>query len=301
MPNFISNTRFGLISRYIRRQVLLFREEADEITHHEIVENAQYRGYNLWILAFSMVLASIGLITNSVAAIIGAMIISPLMGPIFAFAYALAIRDVSLKRKSIFNWIVMVFVSLLSSSIFFLINPFGKSTPLLNAFTQASFFDIMLAFFGGMAGFIGLIKKEGTKIIAGVAVATACMPPLCTAAYGIAHADLSYFAGGMYFFLINCVFIGWGTYFLARLIYHGKRVKNEKLLANYKVWLWNIFTVLMLAPALWISYNKWHAQYDTSLETMGEINNERIIKLENKINQMDAVIHRLQKQSNGKR
>lgn len=290
----LKNSKLHLISRYIRRQVLFIKEETDEATHAEIVESAQYRGYNLWILAFSMVLASIGLITNSIAAIIGAMIISPLMGPIFAFAYALAIRDVGLKRKSIFNWMVMVFISLLSSSIFFIINPFGKAAPLLESFTQGTFFDIMLAFFGGMAGFIGFIKKQGLKIIAGVAVATACMPPLCTAAYGIAHGDIHFFAGGMYFFLINCVFIGWGTYFLARFIYHEKRVKNEKLLANAKVWFWNIFTVAMLAPALWLIYNKWESQYHVSLETIGEFNKDRIKQLEHKVQQMDSILTRLQ-------
>lgn len=176
------------------------------------------KGASLWILGAAMIIACIGLSTNSISAVIVAMLISPLMGPIVGFAFGLGINDKILWKRGINNWIVMTAVSLVAAVIYFFISPFDNSTELLASFKKASIFDIFLAFFGGLVGFIGILKKEGSKIIAGVAVATACMPPLCTAAYGIAIGDFAYFIGGFYFYIINCLFIGWATFMLTRYL-----------------------------------------------------------------------------------
>ncbi|MCS7074755.1 MAG: DUF389 domain-containing protein [Bacteroidia bacterium] len=248
-----------VLYRYIKRQLFLHKEETDLETYQEIEEGVVFRGHNLWILSFAMIIASIGLTTDSITALIGAMLISPLMGPVVGFAYGMAINDTDLKKKSFYNWLLMNFISLMASTIYFIISPFDEDTTALQSFTKASIFDIALAFFGGAAGLIGIVKKEGTKIIAGVAIATACMPPLCTAAYGIAHLDLTHFLGGLYFYLINCLFIGLATFIMTR--YLGFRQRNRPVqshsLAN---WLWVSLIILMMIPGIYIAYQKWKEQ-----------------------------------------
>lgn len=180
----------------------------------------------------------------------------------------------------------MTFVSLLSATIYFLVNPFDNSTDMLETFRKASIFDILLAFFGGMAGFIGILKKEGTKIIAGVAIATACMPPLCTAAYGIAHLDYKFFIGGFYFYIINCMFIGWATYLLTRY-FKFRQIFSSKQKIKYVV-LWEIAIVLMLLPGLYIAYDKWKAEENKSVQVSDrariELLEKRLEKLERNSN-----------------
>lgn len=219
--------RFDIFKRYLGQQIYTAKEENEWVTYSEIKEGLIFKGYNLWILGFAMIIACIGLTTNSVSAVIGAMLISPLMGPVIGFAFGLAINDRNLRMEGIRNWVKMTVVSFASATLFFLVNPFDHSTQLLESFQKASIFDIFLAFFGGLAGFIGIVKREGMKIIAGVAIATACMPPICTAAYGIAHLDFTYFIGGFYFYLINCLFIGWATFLLSRY-FKFETVSREK-------------------------------------------------------------------------
>ncbi len=247
--------RLKVFQRFIKSQILFKKEEENEQTYTEVLEGTYFRGYNLWILGFAMIIACVGLNTDSTSAVIGAMLISPLMGPIVGFAFALAINDNLLKKKGIRNWFWMTIISLIASVLFFLISPFDNNTHALSSFTKANIFDILLAFFGGMAGFIGLVKKEGTKVIAGVAVATACMPPLCTAGFGIAHANFPMFIGGLYFYLINCLFIGLATFLLTRFAgYHTKKNSlHTKKTAN---WLWMVFITAMLVPAVFIAYKK---------------------------------------------
>lgn len=152
----------------------------------------------------------------------------------------LAINDRDLRIEGVRNWVKMTVVSLASATVFFLVNPFDHTTQLLESFQKASIFNIFLAFFGGLAGFIGIVKKEGVKIIAGVAIATACMPPLCTAVYGIAHLDYVYFIGGIYFYFINCLFIGWATFLLSRYFKFEALNKEKRTLKNviYGMFYW---------------------------------------------------------------
>lgn len=278
--------KISVVKRFLKTQVLFKKEEQEADTYAEILEGTRFRGYNLWILGFAMIIACVGLNTDSISAVIGAMLISPLMGPIVGFAFALAINDSSLKKQGIRNWLWMTLISLLASVLFFLISPFDNNTNALASFKKASIFDILLAFFGGMAGFIGIIKKEGTKVIAGVAVATACMPPLCTAGFGLAHADWELFIGGLYFYLINCLFIGLATFLLARFAgYHlNKNCKPFKQTAN---WLWTVFIISMLIPSLYIAYIRWNEEHDKAVVKSDK---ERIELLEKKVFELDSLL-----------
>jgi len=276
------------VKNYFLRHIRLFHEEDEKETFAEIRQGAEFSGFNLWILGFAMVIACIGLTTDSASAVVGAMLISPLMGPVTAYAFALAIRDNQLKNSSIRNWIWMTGISLLSSTLFFLISPFDKDTHALQSFTKANIFDIFIAFFGGMAGFIGLMKKDGIKVMAGVAVATACMPPLCTAGFGLAHANWSEFIGGMYFYLINSLFIGLATFLLARFTKFHLHFKNGEEQHRLSTWLWTIFIVLMIIPGAYIGWQKWKEEQQPETEKILS-DRTRIQRLERQVQQLDSM------------
>lgn len=179
-----------------------------------IRNNIFFRGPNVWILAFSTIIASVGLNVNSTAVIIGAMLISPLMGPIIGLGLSLGTNDMSLLKDSWRNLLVMVLISLIASFLFFLLSPLNLANPTeLEARTSPSIYDVIIAFFGGLAGILEQSRKEkGGTVISGVAIATALMPPLCTAGYGLAKGMLPYFFGAMGLFLINTIFITIATY-----------------------------------------------------------------------------------------
>ena len=191
------------------------------------------------------------------------------------------------------NWVWMTGVSLVASTIYFLITPFDENTEVLSAFKGATIFDILIAFFGGLAGFIGLIKREGVKIIAGVAVATACMPPLCTAAFGIAHLDYAYFAGGMYNYLINCLFIGLATFLLSRYFKFYQLNPSHHKLSSTARFLWIAFVILMTIPGSYIAYDKW-MQTHQKKEAVLTDDQRRIILLEKRIAKLEASLQQLE-------
>ncbi len=258
----------------------LIPEEKFEETYLEVIEGAKIKGYNFWILGFAMVIACIGLNTDSMSAIIGAMLISPLMGPIVGFSFGLGINDRTLKLASIINWAVMSLISLMASTLFFLISPFAFDTAQLGSFTHATIFDILIAFFGGMAGFIGLLKNDGTKVISGVAVATACMPPLCTAGYGLAHLNVEYFLGGIYFYLINCLFIGLATFLLTRFNQSNFQLYLTKKVNKTQQSLWVFLIIAMLIPGIYLAMKK----YKEEIRKNSTLSTEQRIKiLEDKI------------------
>jgi uncharacterized hydrophobic protein (TIGR00271 family) len=282
--------KYKVIKRFIRSQFVLTKEENDSETYSEIMEGAQFKGHNLWIMGFAMVLACVGLNIDSTSAVIGAMLISPLMGPITALGFGIAINNRNFKKRGLKNWLLMTITSLIASILFFIISPFENNTTALLSFQKASIFDIILAFFGGMAGFIGIIKKEGTKVLAGVAVATACMPPLCTAGYGIAHLDYNFFIGGLYFYVINCLFIGLATFIVARLAGYHKNQPQTKL-NKTALWLWNVFIVLMILPSLYIAYQKWQDEQQKELTIKPKSQEARIEQLEKQVQQLDSLLH----------
>lgn len=187
-------------------------------TIDSIRANTELRGYNVWILACGAILASIGLDTNSPAIIIGAMLISPLMGPILGIGLSVGINDRENLIEALESFSVAVVASLLMSSLYFLATPLGEVTPEMLARTQPTLLDAGVAFFGGIAGIVAGSRKEKTNAIPGVAIATALMPPLCTAGFGLARGSWDIFLGAFYLFFLNSAFIALSTYLIVRFL-----------------------------------------------------------------------------------
>lgn len=222
-----------------------------EAADASIRSNIYFRGPNAWILAFSMVIASVGLNVNSIPVIIGAMLISPLMGPIFGMGLGLGINDISLIKESAKNLLVMVSISLVASIIYFLITPLNLTNPTeLLARTNPTIYDVLIALFGGFAGIFEQCRKSKGTVFAGVAIATALMPPLCTAGYGIATGNLMYFLGALYLFVINCIFITLATYATVKYLHFKKtEYADEKVGRKTK----NVITftiILFIVPSI---------------------------------------------------
>ena len=171
------------------------------------------KGTNMAILILAMFIASIGLNMNSTAVIIGAMLISPLMGVIMAIGYGIATYDTAYVRKSFLKLLFQIGFCILTSTIYFYISPISTASSELLARTEPTIWDVLIALFGGLAGIIGITRKEKSNVIPGVAIATALMPPLCTAGYGIATHSLKFFSGALYLFCINGVFICLSTFY----------------------------------------------------------------------------------------
>ena len=203
-------------------------------TLQEITTNARFRGANLWMLFCSAILASIGLDLNSTAVIIGAMLISPLMSPILAVGLGIAVFDRKLLRVAFRALLIAVAISLATSALYFLISPLGALTPELSARTTPTLLDIGVAFFGGVAGIVAGSRRAKTSAIPGVAVATALMPPVCTAGFGIAKADSTIFLGAFYLFFINAFFISLATYLICILLRFPRKAEID---AETSVWV----------------------------------------------------------------
>ncbi len=196
----------------IRHRFSLIEDKADDqIIDTSIRSGVELRGTNLWVLMFAILIASIGLNVNSTAVIIGAMLISPLMGPIMGVGYGVGIYDAELIRKSLRNLAIATAISLMVSTLYFLITPLSDAQSELLARTSPTIWDVLIALFGGLAGIIGATRSEKSNIIPGVAIATALMPPLCTAGYGLANLNWQFFFGAIYLYSINCVFIAFSS------------------------------------------------------------------------------------------
>mgnify|MGYP003289058317 FL=1 len=184
------------------------------LAEKSIRSNIYFRGPNAWILVIAMVIASIGLNVNSIPVIIGAMLISPLMGPIFGVGLGLGTNDFELVKASVKNLLIMVSISLIASLLYFLLTPLNLSNPSeLLARTNPTIYDVAIALFGGFAGILEQCRKEKGTVFAGVAIATALMPPLCTTGFGLATGNWTYAAGAFYLYLINTIFISFTKYF----------------------------------------------------------------------------------------
>ncbi|MBR1543780.1 MAG: DUF389 domain-containing protein [Muribaculaceae bacterium] len=205
---------------------LLPDKETEEQTIEQISKGVSFRGANLWVLMLAILIASLGLNVNSTAVIIGAMLISPLMGPIIGMGLAVGINDLSLLRRSAKNYGVATLISVLTATVYFLLSPLGDAQSELLARTSPSLYDVLIAFFGGAAGILAISTKGKGNVIPGVAIATALMPPLCTAGYGLAKGQWLYFVGAFYLFFINTVFICLATYVGVRLLNFGKKADD---------------------------------------------------------------------------
>lgn len=242
------------MKKYLQ-DILDLRENADfEKTKSTISEGVSLRGYNLWILICSTVLASIGLDTNSAAVIIGAMLISPLMSPILGVGLSLAIHDKQLLLRSLRDLSLAVVISLAVSILYFFLSPLGEPTPELQARTFPTLLDVLIALFGGIAGIVSISRHDQTTAIPGVAIATALMPPLCTAGFGIATFHWDYFLGAFYLFFINAVFICLATYIIVRYLHFPeKQFINKRLEMQYRLWF-TVIGVIVLAPSIYFLY-----------------------------------------------
>lgn len=231
-----------------------------EKTLESVKSNISFKGANLWILACAILIASVGLNVNSTAVIIGAMLISPLMGPIVGAGFALGVYDFTLLKKSLRNLFNATLVSLTVSTLYFLISPFKDVQSELLARTSPNIYDILIAFFGGLVGVIAVTRSEKGNPIPGVAIATALMPPLCTAGYGLATAQWSFFFGAFYLYCINCVFIGIATFLIIKYLkYPAKKQVDEKQQKQVQVII-SILITIMLLPSAYLAYSLYREQ-----------------------------------------
>jgi uncharacterized hydrophobic protein (TIGR00271 family) len=212
--NAINTKRLSLLRLFDLRRDLDHPDQIDAGIRAGVVLS----GTNLWVLILAMLIASIGLDVNSTAAIIGAMLISPLMGPIVGLGYGLAIQDTTLIRRALRTLVIAVAFSLLASTLYFALSPLVEPGSELRARTSPTLWDVLIAFFGGAAGFIALTRRNFSNVVPGVAIATALMPPLCTAGYAIAHARWDWLLGALYLFSINGVFIAMATLLFAKMM-----------------------------------------------------------------------------------
>lgn len=220
----------------------------------DIREGVSFRGMNSLILVVAIFIASLGLNTNSTAVIIGAMLISPLMGPIIGMGLAVGVHDFELMKRSFRNLAIAASISVLTSCVYFMISPVNENHSELLARTTPTIYDVFIGFFGGAAGILALGAKNKGNVIPGVAIATALMPPLCTAGYGLATLQMHYLFGALYLFFINSVFIAVATYGGVKLMkYHLKSFANPERARRVRRTVYIIATLTML-PAIYLTY-----------------------------------------------
>ncbi|MCP9753510.1 TIGR00341 family protein [Ferruginibacter sp. HRS2-29] len=230
------------------------REDHESIIA-SIDKGVVFRGTNLWVLIFAIFVASLGLNVNSTSVIIGAMLISPLMGPIMGIGLGMGINDVVLLKKALKNYLVATIAALITSTIFFLLSPLDDAHSEILARTSPTIYDVLIALFGGFAGIIATSSKQKGNVIPGVAIATALMPPLCTAGYGLATFQFSFFFGAFYLFIINTVFIALATFIISRLLkFPYKHFPDEKTDKRSKRIVWFV-VIITLVPSLYLGYD----------------------------------------------
>ena len=246
----LQQVKFFLSRHFDLRQ----EKEDEEETIESLKKGVEFRGTNLWVLIFAIFLASLGLNTNSTAVIIGAMLISPLMGPIMGFGLGLGIADFELVKRSLRNYLTATLFSVVTATIYFLISPISEAQSELLARTSPTIYDVLIAFFGGLAGIVAGSTKSKGNVIPGVAIATALMPPLCTAGFGLATGNLSYFLGAFYLYFINTVFISLSTYIVVRVLkYPNKEFLDKKRAMVVRRYMMIIVTCTII-PSLYLTY-----------------------------------------------
>lgn len=242
------------ITDFIHRLLNLEEGTDERGTIEGIKRDVEFKGVNVWILVASIFIASIGLNTNSAAVIIGAMLISPLMGPIIGTGLAVGIMDFAFLKKSLKNFSIAVGISIITSTLYFALSPLSEAQSELLARTTPTIYDVGIALFGGLAGIIAGSRREKTNVVPGVAIATALMPPLCTAGYGLANGNWSFFLGALYLFFINSVFICFATILMVRYLKFERvgfmNVRTEKR-AKAGIYL---FLIITIAPSIYIGY-----------------------------------------------
>jgi uncharacterized hydrophobic protein (TIGR00271 family) len=246
---------FQQIKKIINYRFNLDDDKASEIDVLAAIKKAiEFKGINLWTLIFAIFIASIGLNVNSTAVIIGAMLISPLMGPIMGIGFGAGVFDFDLIKKASKNLIIATLIGLLTSTLYFFISPLNTAQSELLARTSPTIWDVLIAFFGGMAGIVAISRKKYNNVIPGVAIATALMPPLCTAGYGLASGQWNFFFGAFYLYLINSVFISISTFLIIRFLkFKPVSYVDSKTTIKIKKWIITI-ALLTIIPSLYLAY-----------------------------------------------
>ena len=220
----------------------------------QISDGVDFHGATLWVLIFAIFIASLGLNVNSTAVIIGAMLISPLMGPIIGMGLAVGIADLKLFKRALTNYLITTVISVVTATIYFTISPITEAQSELLARTSPTLYDVLIALFGGAAGILAISTKSKNNVIPGVAIATALMPPLCTAGYGLAVSNTSYFFGAFYLYFINTVFIAFTTCVGVRLMhFHRKKIVNQEKLKRVNYYIVSIVIITMI-PAGYMTW-----------------------------------------------
>lgn len=243
----------------LRRIIQLFSLESElennDKVYEEIKKGIVFRGTNLWILIFAILVASVGLNMNSTAVIIGAMLISPLMGPINGMGYSIATYDMLLFKRSLKNFSFAIVASLVASTTYFALSPVSTAHSELLARTSPTIYDVLIALFGGLAGIVAISSKQKGNVIPGVAIATALMPPLCTAGYGLATGQFDFFFGAFYLFTINTIFIATASVWVSQLLKFPIRSivdERKKKKINSTI---TMVILMVLLPSIFFGYN----------------------------------------------
>ena len=237
-----------------------FSLDEDKAQRDEVVasvsKGVEFRGVNLWVLIFATMIASLGLNVNSAAVIIGAMLISPIMGPIMGVGLALGINDFELLKKSLRNLALMFIVAIITSTVYFFISPLSSNSSELLARTVPTTYDVLIALFGGLAGIVAQTRQDRTStVIPGVAIATALIPPLCTAGFGLATGQIKFFVGAFYLFFINSVFIALATYLMVRFLKYEKNAFIDKVRERNVKRLMMVITLVTFIPSVVIGFH----------------------------------------------
>lgn len=249
-----SRNKFAIKS-FLSEYLDLKKDKDNEFaTVDSIRKGVEFKGANLWILIFAIFMASLGLNANSTAVIIGAMLISPLMGPIMGVGLSVGLNDFELMKRSLKSFLITTAFSVTTATIFFLFTPIAEAQSELLARTSPTIFDVFIALFGGLAGVVALSTKEKGNVIPGVAIATALMPPLCTAGYGLASGDLIFFLGAFYLYFINSVFISLATFIGVRMMHFQRKEfadkSREQKVRKYII----LIVILTMCPAIYLTF-----------------------------------------------
>ncbi len=249
-PNLGSRIYDFILNYFSLSGQLVSQQEAEA----NIREGVSFKGTNILILILAILIASLGLNTNSTAVIIGAMLISPLMGPIIGIGLGVGIHDFELLKRCLRNLLMAAGFSVIAATLYFLISPVNEQHSELLARTSPTIYDVLIAFVGGGAGIIALGSTNKGNVIPGVAIATALMPPLCTAGYGLATWQLNYFFGASYLFIINSIYIAFATFIGVKLMkYHG--VSNADSVRATRVRrIVYVLAILTMLPSIYLTY-----------------------------------------------
>jgi len=243
-------TFFQKLLRYLKALIYLSEEIDYENATASIRKNIAFKGTNVFILACAIIIASVGLNVNSIPVIIGAMLVSPVMGPILGFGLGLGTEDNRLLKDSLKNLAVMVGISIIASLLFFLLSPLSLANPSeLLARTNPTIYDVLIALFGGFAGIIEISRKDKGTVLSGVAIATALMPPLCTVGYGISILNWGYVLGALYLFTINSIFIALAT-FLAVKYFRFPAVESDEQKRRLPKSAFYIILLVVIVPSI---------------------------------------------------